>query len=153
MRVMPPPPQRKELTEAQRAEIIGMWKCDKSYAAISRDLDVYDDTVRNVCKYYQETGLYIPPKRLGRETIMKDRDRRIVKRHVRSGKEERHEALGDITAKFNLNIAEDTLLKELAKMGLNRQVERQKPYLSPAQVKARLAFAKKYQHWGFEEWS
>jgi hypothetical protein len=25
--------------------------------------------------------------------------------------------------------------------------------LSPAQVKARLAFVKKYQHWGFEEWS
>ena len=50
-------------------------------------------------------------------------------------------------------MSEDTLLKELAKMGLNHRVERQKPYLSPAQVKARLAFAKKYQHWGFEEWS
>lgn len=45
------------------------------------------------------------------------------------------------------------LLKELAKIGLNRRIERQKPYLSPAQRQARLAFAKKYQHWRFEEWS
>ena len=38
-------------------------------------------------------------------------------------------------------------------MGLNRRVERRKPYLNLAQRKVRLAFAEKYQYWGFEEWS
>ena len=38
----------------------------------------------------------------------------------------------DIIKQFSLNIFEDILIKELANMGLNHQVERQKLYLSDA---------------------
>ena len=49
--------------------------------------------------------------------MLKDWDRGVVKRHIKSGKEGQCEALSEITAKFKLNVSEDTLLKELTKMG------------------------------------
>ena len=150
---MTPPPQRKQLTDAERGQIIGMWKCDKSFAAIGRDLGINCDTVRKVCNYYATTGKIIPPPRPGRPTILTDRDRRVIKRYVKSGREERRTALSDITAKCNIKVSEDTLLHELQKLNLNHRIERKKPYLRPAQKEARLAFAEKYGSWGFEEWS
>ena len=54
--------------------------------------------------------------------------------------------LADITAQYNLNISEDTLIKELAQIGLNQQAEHKKPYLSLDQRDARLAFAQKYKN-------
>jgi len=61
--------------------------------------------------------------------------------------------LTDIMHKFNIMISEDTLIHKLKKLNSNYHIERKKSYLRPVQKEARLAFAKEYGSWGFEEWS
>ena len=133
---MTPPPQRKQLTDAERGQIISIRRCDKSFAAIGRHLGIHCDTVREACNHYAMTGNIVPPRRPGCPTILTDRDRRVIKRYVKSGREERHAALSDITAKCNIEVSEDTLLNELQKLNLNHRIERKKPYLRPAEKEA-----------------
>jgi transposase len=120
----------------ERGQIIGMRQCGKSFVAIGQDLGINCDTVRKVWNHYPRTGMIVPLRRPGRPTILTDRDRRVIKRYVKSGREERRTALSDITAKYNIKISEDTLLHELQKLNLNHRIERKKPYLRPAQKEA-----------------
>jgi transposase len=150
---MTPQPPRRQLKSEERGEIIGMRKCGATFTAIAMNLELKRDTVRKVWNYYKETGRIVPPSRTGRQPIMTDRDRRHLKRYVKASREHRREALSNITATLNLNISEDTLCNELKKLNLNHRVARKKPWLRPAQKLARLEFKKKYENWGFEEWS
>jgi transposase len=84
---MVPPPPRRELTEGEWGEIIGMRKMGMSFTAIGRKLCVNDETVRKVWIYYEETGAHKPPPRPGRPTILKEHDRRVIKRHVTKNRE------------------------------------------------------------------
>jgi hypothetical protein len=124
-----------------------------SFAAIGRDHCLNPETVRKVWIYYEETGARQPPTRPGRATILQERDRRIIKRHVKKNREGRREALCDITEKFNLNVCIDTLAKEFNKLGLSHRIARKKPYISERQCINRLKFAKDCEAFGFEEWS
>src|ERR1700738_1604837 len=133
---MTPPPQRKQLTDAKRGQIISIRRCDKSFAVIGWHLGIHCDTVRKACNYYATTGNIVPPRRPGCPTILTDHNRRVIKWYVKSGREERHAALSDITAKCNIKVSEDTLLNELQKLNLNHCIERKKPYLRPAQKEA-----------------
>ena len=76
---MTPPPKRRELTEGERGEVIGMQKAGISFAAIGRKLDVNEETVRKVWIYSETTDARKPPPRSSRPTILTDRDRRVIK--------------------------------------------------------------------------
>ena len=84
---MVPPPPRRELTEGEQGEIIGMQKAGMSFAAIGRELCINDETVRKVWIYYEKTGARKPRPRPERPTILKERDRRVIKRHVTKNQE------------------------------------------------------------------
>jgi transposase-like protein len=84
---MAPPPPRRELSEGERGEVIGMRKAGVSYAAIGRELSINSETVRKIWNYYEETGARKPPPRPGRPTILQERDRRVMKRHVTKNRE------------------------------------------------------------------
>ena len=84
---MVPSPLRRELTEGERGEVIGMRKGGMSFAAIGQKLCVNDETVRKVWIYYEKTGKRKPPSQQGRPTILKERDRRVIKRHVTKNQE------------------------------------------------------------------
>jgi transposase len=150
---MVPPPRRRELTEGERGEIIGMRKAGMSFAAIGRELSVHEETVRKVWIYYESTGEHKPLPRQGRPTILKEHDRRIIKRHITKNREGRREPLGNITEKFNLDVCVDTLAKELNKLGLYHRTARKKPYITEQQRIKRLQFAKDCQDFGYDEWS
>ena len=150
---MASPPPRRELTEGERSEVIGMRKGGMSYAAIGRDLDVNRETVRKVWNYYETTGERKPPLWPGRPTILQEHDRRVIKRHVTKNREGRRTSLTDITEKFNLNVCIDTLAKEFNKLGLYHQIAWKKPYLSEHQQAKRLQFAKDCESFKFDKWT
>ena len=81
------PPPRRELTEGEQGEVIGMRKGGMSFAAIGRELCVNDETVRKVWIYYEKTGKRKPSPWQGRLTILKECDRRVIKRHVTKNQE------------------------------------------------------------------
>ena len=68
--------QRKELSEFQRGEIIGAWKCcDLSIRKISEILKYPKSTVHEVIAKYKE-GFETLPSRSGRPPIITERDGR-----------------------------------------------------------------------------
>ena len=146
-------PPRRQLTVAERAEIIGMRKCGATFVAIGLNLQLKRNTVQKVWHYYEKTGLVSPPPRPGRPPIFTDRDRRQLKRYVRANRVNRRQALSDITATLNFDVSDWTLRNELRKVHLNHRVARKKPWLCPAQKLARLEFAHEYEDWDFEEWT
>ena len=144
-------PPRRQLTVAERAEIIGMRKCGATFVAIGLNLQLKRNTVQKVWHYYEKTGLVSPPPRPGRPPIFTDRDRRQLKRYVRANRVNRRQALSDITATLNFDVSDWTLRNELRKVYLNHRVARKKPWLRPAKKLARLEFAHEYEDWDFEE--
>jgi IS30 family transposase len=150
---MGPPPQRRELSEGERGEVIGMRKAGVSYVAIGRELGFHEDTVRKVCISYESTGAYKPPPWPGRPTILQERDRRVMKRHVTKNQEGQREPLSNITEKFNLNVCINTLAKEFNNLSLYHRIAYKKPYLTEWQRIKRLQYSKDCEDFDYEEWS
>jgi hypothetical protein len=130
-----------------------MQKAGVSYAAIGRELGFHEDTVRKVYIYYESTEARKAPPRPGRPTILQERDRRVIKRHVTKNREGRREPLSDITEKFNLNVCINTLAKEFNNLGLYHRIACKKLYLTEQQRIKRLQYAKDCEDFDYEEWS
>jgi hypothetical protein len=58
---MAPLPQWKQLTDAERGQIVGMWQCGKTFAAIGWKLELNCDMERKVWNYWETMGNIIPP--------------------------------------------------------------------------------------------
>src|ERR1700736_4461717 len=150
---MKEPPHRTELSEGKRGDIIGMRRLGTSFPSIATKLSVHEDTARNVWNYYEKSGLYKPPSRPGRPSILNARNRRQLTRHIQTDRETRREPLSTIMSKLNINVCNRTLRKEITEViGMGHRIERRKPWLSPAQKASRLAFAKTHIHWDIEDW-
>jgi len=145
-------PQRRELSEGLRGEIIGMRKVKTSFAEIGRLLEIDESTARKVWNRYQETGTYESAERSGRPAKLNDHDCRQLVRYIRHDRETRREPLQEIAATLNLNVSARTLERKLTIIGLGHYIERKKPFLTQKQKAARLKFAKNHIHWHNDEW-
>jgi len=142
-----------ELPEATRAAIVALKNAGLSYPEIGAQLLVNSKTARKVYLRWEENKCLSSHHRSGRPKSLDKHDIRRLKAHITSNRETRRQALGEIIDAQNLPIASSTLRRYIAKdLGLGHRIQRRKPYLSPKQKEARLAFAKKYIHWGPEEW-
>jgi len=145
-------PQRHELSPETRRVIVAMHNVGVSFAAIGRQLDVSGDTVRKTWNHRENAPLGILPPRSGRPPKLNDRDRRHIKRYVRSNRTTRREPLADISDKLNLQVSSDTIRRVLKSTGMNHRIERKRPFLMRQQKQTRLAFAKRFIHWTIEDW-
>jgi len=141
-----------ELTPGKRRDIIAMRKVKTSFAAIGRELNIKADTARKIWNRYQLRSTIKSAIKLGRPKKLNGRDRRHLKRYIKKNWDNRHEPLRDISNIVNNNVSAKTLRREIVAFGLNHRRGRKRPYLSPAQKKARLKFAKDHIHWTIEEW-
>lgn len=145
-------PRGPELTPGKRRDVVAMHKVKKSFAAIGRELNIKADTARKIWNRYLLRGDTKSVSRSGRPKKLNNRDRRHLKRYVKKNWNNRHQPLRDISDIINHVIGANTLRKEIQAFGLNHRRERKRPYLSRAQKKARLKFAKEHLHWTIEEW-
>ncbi|CAJ0828617.1 12928_t:CDS:2 [Entrophospora sp. SA101] len=111
--------RRKELSVAQREQIIGAYISGVRQKVISAQLDIPTSTINDTIKLYKETGYATPEKYPGRPKLLTQRDTRTLQRIVHDN---RFSPLGDITNKFNFhlntNLHYNTVRKYLRDEGL-----------------------------------
>ncbi|CAG8773553.1 12003_t:CDS:1, partial [Funneliformis caledonium] len=89
--------KRKELSEGERNQIIGAWKCDVPVSVIKEKLNFASTTIKDVIKYYKNTSKVKPPPRSGRKPILTERDKRHL---IHVVKEDRKVPLNVLNEKF-----------------------------------------------------
>ena len=63
------------------------------------------------------------------------------------------EATKQVHEVFGVQVSEVTVRHGLCRAGLQSHVKEKKPHLSSNNIRARLEFTRKYQHWTIDDWS
>jgi len=144
---------KRELTEFERGEIIGSWKCGVKIVNIMRELKYSYSTVWDVIERYKQRGTAENAPRSGRPAALDDRDKR---RLVRVPKGERTKALQEITDDYNIGVANPvssrTVQRALHSKGYYGRVAKKKPLVSEPNRKKRLAWCRMRKEW-HNEWN
>src|SRR5688572_19751973 len=90
--------KRRELTDFERGEIIGLFKGDIKQSKIVEILGHSKSTVSSIIKKYNEKGLTTTTPRSGRPKILSECDNRHL---VKIAKEHRSNTLEELTENFN----------------------------------------------------
>lgn len=94
--------KRRELTDFERGEIVGLSKGGFSQRNITKILDIPKSTVGEVIKKYNKVGLTTTASHSGRPKVLSERDSRHL---VKIAKENRSNTLEEITENFNTSMA------------------------------------------------
>ncbi|KAE8980037.1 hypothetical protein PR001_g24275 [Phytophthora rubi] len=123
------------------------------YKKIAKILEMSAGSVRNIVKYYKKHGHSVVSPRSGRKTITDVRqDRRIV-REVEANRFVSATRLAvQVEANIGRKISAWTIRARIHAAELNGRTARKNPYLSKKHRRARLAYAKKYDHLTTEQW-
>jgi len=145
--------KRKELTESDRNQIIGAWKCGISGLIISKTLKFPTSITYDVINHYKNTEEIKPPSRSGRPPALTERDKRHLTYIV---KEDRKVTLNELNDKFiqatSNKICIRTLQKYLHEEGFYSRAGKRKPFVSEINRKKRLEWAKNKINWN-SEWN
>ena len=148
---------RKELSEFQRGEIIGAWKCRElgkkpiSVRKIGESLGHPKSTVQDVITAYKN-GCETPAPRSGRPPILNDRDGRHLKKVLNTNRRTNiNEICENFISSTSTNISKSTLKRYLHKLGIYGRIGAKKPFVNAANRMKRLAWAKKRINW-MNEW-
>ena len=149
--------QRKELSEFQRGEIIGAWKCKEfceklSERKISEILGYPKSTVHEVIAAYRDHGIEKPSPRSGRPPILTERDgchlMQILNKNHKTNLNELYE---NFVSSTSVNVSKFTLRRYLHKLKVYGRIGAKKPFVNAANRMKRLSWAKKRKNW-IDEW-
>jgi transposase len=115
--------------------------------SIVERLGVPKRTVHNWIKSGRTHAL----SRLGRPRIITERDKRRIKRLIKSNRETRRLSANAIIEKLDLQVTEPTLIKTLNEMKLFHRIARRRPYLTVKDRKRQLEHAKKFKDWTVDD--
>lgn len=89
----------------------------------------------------------------GRPTKLSAQNKRFCVREITSGRSKTGvEVSRKLKADLSINICDNTVRNALREAGLGAIKKTPKPKLSPKNIKARLAFAKRHQDWTVSDW-
>lgn len=95
----------------------------------------------------------LPKSRGGRPPVLSRQDKRVCVRTITSGKLETATAVvKKLQDELNIEVSDRTVRRTLQEAGLKAAEKEKKPKLSAKNIKARLEFAKRHQHWTIEDW-
>jgi transposase len=149
--------QRKELSEFQRGEIIGAWKCREfceklSERKISEILGYPKSTVHEVIAAYRDHGIEKPSPRSGRPPILTERDgRHLMQILNKNRKTNLNELYENFVSSTSVNVSKFTLRRYLHKLKVYGRIGAKKPFVNAANRMKRLSWAKKRKNW-IDEW-
>ena len=149
--------QRKELSEFQRGEIIGAWKCREfceklSERKISEILGYPKSTVHEVIAAYRDHGIEKPSPRSGRPPILTERDgRHLMQILNKNRKTNLNELYENFVSSTSVNVSKFTLRRYLHKLKVFCRIGAKKPFVNVANRMKRLSWAKKRKNW-IDEW-
>ena len=143
----------KDLTSFDKGRIIGFHQSGKTTREISTETDINVRTIQRIIARWKKDGEPCSSRaNCGRNKILGDRDRRVLKRLV---KKNRRSSTQIITSKFcegPKKVSQRTVRRELKKMNLGKRNPIRKPLVSAANRKKRLLFAREHQNWTVEDW-
>jgi len=145
-------PKRRELTDFERGEIIGLYKGKHSQREIAEILDQKKSTVADIIKKYNDQGLTSTLPRSGRPNILNDRDKRQL---VKITKNNRNKTLDEITENFinllNISVSSRTIQRTLHQEGYSGHAAKKKPFISEQNKKKRFGWCRMRKNW-INEW-
>jgi len=141
----------KLLSKQKHNDVEALVRRGLSERKISSRVGVSRKTVQNVRKRIIDAP---PPPQRGRKSKLSRPDKRKCVRLYTSGEcdtvTEVKEALEE---EIQLAVSRRTVARALAEFRVKSRRKKKVPMLSKKNIKARLAFARKHQHWGISDWS
>ena len=137
-------PPKKQFSEIKRAQIVALSGEGYSQVEIARKMECSRKGVQTTIKRYKETKSFKNRKGQGCKMSTTAREDRSLKR---ASLADRRKSSSELAAEFredaNKHISARTVRRRLLEVGLKGCKARKKPYLSQANKKKRLEFAKK----------
>ena len=144
--------KRKQLSDFTRGQIVGYYKCDRSYGHISKELDIPISTIANVIRFYTKHGLEKPEKRTGRGKAFTDRTKSALIRAFRSAPfapislQHQHFTAG------GMEMSRTTFGRRMKDLGFGSYSPAKKPALNDRQKANRLKWCEDKVDWTLEQW-
>lgn len=147
-------PKTKELTVAERAQIVLLSTQGCTQSEIARRMKCSRCAVQTTLKRYKETGTYENRAKSGRKRRTSYRtDRYLYRIALKNRRKSSKELSSELWIKHGISLSSSTVRRRLRAANLHGRIARRKPYLTQAHRKKRLEWAKKYAHWTVEDWS
>ncbi len=125
----------------------------KKLKEIASELKCSEGTVRYTLKRFELTGSHENCHRSGRKPLLSKNDTNYL---ALCSVRNRRKTVRQLTTEFNAGrdkpVSRRTVLRALAKAGLNGRIAARKPLLRKANIKKRLQWAKAHVHWTLEQW-
>lgn len=139
----------RELTPSERVAIYNRREGNEKLVDIAKDYSISPEGVRKIHKRLKERGNAENVKRSGRKRLTTARQDRQILIEVKKDPNIRAKELKE---NLNLNISITSIKSRIHESGLKGRVSRKKPYISPQNMKKRLAFAKQYVDQPMDFW-
>lgn len=136
-------PTRKETTVEERNIVVREFSKGRSYQDISLIVGRPVTTVKSIIKRYGEQGFVTNNPRSGRPSVLSSREIRFVVKRSDQNPRESAPKLNDSLARHTgVTVSDKTIGRTLNKNGLHGRTARNKPFISKANKKNRLEYAK-----------
>lgn len=146
---MPPEPQRRELTDLQKGEIIALSHHYKP-VEIEKELDIPRTTINSFLKRFQERGSAENHSRPVRPRKISLTGTRWLKRAALT---ETKLSLQQFKSVCNISVSTRTIQRRLREEGIQKWRAVKRALLTENHAKDRLRWAKEHQHWTLEDWA
>ena len=139
----------RELSLAERNQIIGMFRSNLKKSAIAKEMSVGESTVRYVITRWLESGSIDSAPRLGRPSKLNERDTR---RLVHTIKKDRKATLVNIHDKIGIDASKRTIQRKLLASGIRSKSAVKKPFISKVNSMKRLMWCRGRRGWSLKDW-
>ena len=145
--------KRKELSEFERGEVIGLLEESCSERKISKLLDIPKSTVHDTIKKFSETGTTENFFQPGRPRILNELNSQQLKKIIQ---DEPRATASQIQEEFqeetNLPVSVKTIRREIYNLGFSLCVAAHKPLLNDIQKQNRLNWCMERRDWSIRRW-
>ena len=147
---------KAKVTNAQRSEIIGLWRAGAfSKRKIGGIVRVSEKCVRTTIKNFEASGAALEATRSGRPRKLTDRQERYIFRKARVNYKW---SFRDLANDFNQNcssisVSRYTVRRILLRFKIESHLAVRKPLLTVGDRLKRLNWARRHQYWTFEDWA
>lgn len=144
----------RHTTHEIREAVLNLSEQGKTSREIAASLKIGKSTVNRLIEKFSTTQSLLDLPRSGRPRKTTIRVDKIIKRKSTIDvKKTASEIANELRDENLANVSRSTVARRLNDMGLFGRVAVKKPLISKKNQKARLDFAKKYQHWTPEQWA
>ena len=141
----------RPLSQGKQQNVLSLLQKGCSVREIAKSLQVGKSSVQRLRKkHFPDAKLSVGSRPRKLTSAM---ERSCVTSVTRGRVSTAREATKQVHEVFGVQVSEVTVRRGLCRAGLQSHVKEKKPHLSSNNIRARLEFARKYQHWTIDDWS